>query len=341
MGLDVVRDPAPGAWRELVAGLGGNAFQTPEMQAVFARAHGHRPTTWGALRDGELQALLPVVEVGVGPRPAQRLAARAIAYGGAVAVPGPDGAEALAAVLEVHERRVGERVLFTELRHLADAAGVADVLACHGYRHEPHLDYLVDLDRPVPDVLQAMGRSTRKQIRRGLRLGRVRVDDARGAADVDACHDLLRSTYRRAGVPLADASLFRAAFDVLVPRGMARFVMARFDGTLVATSVELAFGARVDGWYSGVDRAAGRWTPNELLMWDVLRRGAQEGRRVYAFGGAGRPDEAYGVRDFKAKFGGRLVDNGRDVRVHARVRLRLARAGYDVYRRVLAASGAS
>jgi lipid II:glycine glycyltransferase (peptidoglycan interpeptide bridge formation enzyme) len=27
--------------------------------------------------------------------------------------------------------------------------------------------------------------------------------------------------------------------------------------------------------------------------------------------GAGKPDEAYGVRDFKAKFGGKLVEHGR------------------------------
>jgi lipid II:glycine glycyltransferase (peptidoglycan interpeptide bridge formation enzyme) len=27
--------------------------------------------------------------------------------------------------------------------------------------------------------------------------------------------------------------------------------------------------------------------------------------------GAGKPDESYGVRDFKAKFGGQLVEHGR------------------------------
>jgi lipid II:glycine glycyltransferase (peptidoglycan interpeptide bridge formation enzyme) len=27
--------------------------------------------------------------------------------------------------------------------------------------------------------------------------------------------------------------------------------------------------------------------------------------------GAGKPDEGYGVRDFKAKFGGELVEHGR------------------------------
>jgi serine/alanine adding enzyme len=56
---------------------------------------------------------------------------------------------------------------------------------------------------------------------------------------------------------------------------------------------------------------------------------------VMDFGGAGRPNEPYGVRDFKAKYGGRLVDFGRDVHVSAPVRLALSRAGYRLVRGLL------
>ena len=62
------------------------------------------------------------------------------------------------------------------------------------------------------------------------------------------------------------------------------------------------------------------------------------GRRnchVYDFGGAGKPDEEYGVRDFKAKFGGNLVNFGRNVFVHNPMLLKLSRHGYEVYRRFL------
>ena len=32
--------------------------------------------------------------------------------------------------------------------------------------------------------------------------------------------------------------------------------------------------------------------------------------------GAGKPDEDYGVRDFKAKFGGELLEHGRYLKIH-------------------------
>ena len=54
---------------------------------------------------------------------------------------------------------------------------------------------------------------------------------------------------------------------------------------------------------------------------------------MYDFGGAGKPDEEYGVRDFKAKFGGELVCYGRNTCVHAPVLLQFSRFGYDILRR--------
>ena len=54
----------------------------------------------------------------------------------------------------------------------------------------------------------------------------------------------------------------------------------------------------------------------------------------FDFGGAGRPDERYGVREFKAKFGGQQVNYGRFVCVHHPFTLRLTRIGYEIVRRL-------
>jgi lipid II:glycine glycyltransferase (peptidoglycan interpeptide bridge formation enzyme) len=59
------------------------------------------------------------------------------------------------------------------------------------------------------------------------------------------------------------------------------------------------------------------------------------GYRIYDFGGAGRPGEPYGVRDFKAKFGGELVDFGRHSYVHSPGRLKLTNLAYRFYRKIL------
>ena len=46
--------------------------------------------------------------------------------------------------------------------------------------------------------------------------------------------------------------------------------------------------------------------------------------------GVGKPDQEYGVRDFKARFGGELVNYGRLTRINNPFLYSLAEFGYNV-----------
>jgi lipid II:glycine glycyltransferase (peptidoglycan interpeptide bridge formation enzyme) len=225
--------------------------------------------------------------------------------------------------------------LFTELRNLSDHRALRPIVERHGFVHENHLNYLIPLDRPEDELFRSIGSRTRKNIRHGLNQGRVTVEELTDRKQVASCYDVLRQTYKAARVPLADISLFESAFDLLYARGMARFSLACLDRTPAAVSVDLLYKDIIYGWYGGVNRDCGRQPVHELLMWHVLRWGSQNGFRVYDFGGAGKPDEEYGVRDFKSKFGGELVDYGRDICVHSRRFLWLSEKGYRLFRRWL------
>ena len=96
--------------------------------------------------------------------------------------------------------------------------------------------------------------------------------------------------------------------------------------------MDLLYKDVIYGWYGGVDREYSAYVPNEILMWNILQWGAENGYAVYDFGGAGKPDEEYGVRDFKAKFGGDLVCYGRNICVHNPLMLQLSTAGYSILR---------
>ncbi|MHA2406139.1 MAG: lipid II:glycine glycyltransferase FemX, partial [Candidatus Hermodarchaeia archaeon] len=77
------------------------------------------------------------------------------------------------------------------------------------------------------------------------------------------------------------------------------------------------------------------YVPNELLIWHILKGGTENGLKTYDFGGAGKPDEEYGVRDFKSKFGGDLVRYGRNRYARSKARLVVSKFGYEFYRRYL------
>ena len=346
-GFRVTRRLDEQSWRDFVATQPGtNIFHTPEMAEVFSRARAHRVSTWGVTDAvGGLQALFVPVEVTLGkhlPRVARgvtrALTSRAVAYGGAACTDGETGGQALGELLTAY-RRQASHVLFTEVRHISDAPDVRAGLRTAGFAHERHLNYLIRLDRPEADLWRALSRSARQRIRSGERKGVVveavaATSDARGSAGARTAYDILDQVYRRARVPLADRSLFDAALSVLGPGGMCRLVIARLgDRALGARFVLLHKGRMID-WYAGSDRSFATFSPNEVLVWHVLCWGREQGFDLFDFGGAGRPDEHYGPREFKAKFGGELVDFGREVLVHTPMRLRLSRAGYGVSRRL-------
>jgi serine/alanine adding enzyme len=336
MGISIVRTLQEEEWRRFVdVHPTGNIFHTPEMFEVFRRTKGHQPQLWAAISNRCVLALLLPVQINLLNRLLHPFTTRAVVYGSLLYAPGDEGEKALAKLLHTYTHKVKRRPLFTELRNLSNLEAVQPILHEHGFVYEDHLNYLIDLNRPAEAVFQGIGRRTRKHIRRALRQGQVIIEEGRTPEQVAVCYDLLRRTYRLARVPLADRSLFDAAFDLLYPKGMVQFTLARVGETPIAASIELLHKNVIYGWYGGVDRDYGAYYANELLTWHILRWGVERGYHVYDFGGAGKPEEEYGVRDFKAKFGGDLVCFGRNTCVHRPVLLRLSELGYGAYRRWL------
>jgi lipid II:glycine glycyltransferase (peptidoglycan interpeptide bridge formation enzyme) len=72
----------------------------------------------------------------------------------------------------------------------------------------------------------------------------------------------------------------------------------------------------------------------DLLQWHEIAWSGEQGYSRYDFGGAGWPNVPYGVRDFKAKFGGDLVCYGRYRKVYSRWKMALAERAYAIRRSV-------
>jgi len=334
MSITVTNTLPEDEWRHFVEEHpAGNVFHTPEMFKVFSCTKGHRPELWAATKNRRILALLLPVKITLMNGLLRHFTTRSVVYGSVLCVPDAEGKEALAQLLQTYTHEVDGPLLFTELRNLlSNLEAMQPILLKHGFVYEDELNYLINLKRSPEAIFQSIGRRTRKNIRRGLKQGKVVIEELREREQIITCYDLLRQTYQAAKVPLADSSLFESAFDLLYPKGMMRFTLARVCETPVAASVELLYKDVIFGWYGGVDRAYSSYVPNELLTWHILKWGAENGYRFYDFGGAGKPDEDYGVRDFKAKFGGKLVCYGRNTCVHSRRKLWLSKKVYRLLR---------
>jgi len=313
----------------------GNIFHTPEMYDVFSRTRDYHPSFWAMVEDNDrVLALLLPVEIILNSR-LRRLSSRAVVYGGVLCDPSPEGKEGLSLLLKHYKQETNGRNIFTELRNISDTTQLQPLLRKNKFFFEEHLNYLINLDRTPQELLKSFHKRTRKHISRGLRKGLLKVEVASNRNQLEESYTLISKTYQQARIPVAHKSLFEAAFDRLCQKGMVQFLLAYVDNVPVATSVELLYKDVIYGWYSGMDRAYSSYTPNELIMWHILSWGAENGYTIYDFGGAGKPDEDYGVRDFKAKFGGDLVSFGRNKYVTSPLFLKISEFGYGIARRLL------
>jgi hypothetical protein len=333
--MRVVQSLDKGNWRRFVDDHPeGSIFHTPEMFEVFSRVKGFRPTLWAVVDDryNPLALFLPTKITLIGGL-FMFLTTRATVFASALTVPGPVGEKALNLLLEVYNQEVGKEVLYTKLRNVSNMAKVQSVLQEHGFEYKDHVNYLIDLTRPADVIFANINKSGRSAVRRSQRRGVV-PKELRHRSQIPAYYDLLLQTHLRANFPLADVSLFYAVYDILVPKGMAKMMFACVDDQYAAASLEMPFKDVIYSWYSGYDSAFSKTCPNDFLVWYILEWGAQNGYSCFDFGGAGAPGEPYSPRDFKAKFGGQLVNYGINIRVHAPVRLMLSRMLYQIYKRV-------
>jgi lipid II:glycine glycyltransferase (peptidoglycan interpeptide bridge formation enzyme) len=74
-----------------------------------------------------------------------------------------------------------------------------------------------------------------------------------------------------------------------------------------------------------------RMHPNDLVIWEILKWGKENGYRIFDFGGAGRPDREYGVREYKKKFGGATLNLGRYQKVHNRFLMNISVVGFKIW----------
>lgn len=343
MTIEIVRELPEDAWRYYVAQHpAGNIFHTPEMFEVFRRAKNHRPELWAVLGDGEVRALITPVRITLMPGFLKApFTTRSVVYGSLLCAPGAPGEEAVTPLLKSYVRETRPRPLFTELRNISDVSDFQPALARCGFKYQAHLNYLIDLARPPEDVFNGIGPRTRKNIRHALNRKQVEVEEVTTKVGLATCYSLLRKTYGRASVPLADFSLFEAAFDLLAPKGMVRYSLAKVGSAPAAVSVDLIYKDVIYGWYGGIDRDYRNCAANELLTWDVLKWGAENGYRLYDFGGAGEPNIKYGVRDFKAKFGGRMVSYGRHSYIHSPLRFGICKLAYGFLQPLLYGTGSA
>jgi serine/alanine adding enzyme len=207
------------------------------------------------------------------------------------------------------------------------------VLERAGYEFQEYLNIVNDVTQPVEIMWSKLQKRLQFAIRKCEKRGYVPREVPPETA-IDQLYPLLQLSYRHSGVPLADSSLFDAGVRELAADGRAKFFGVYNGDRALAMDAILAFKDRIYLWYGGVTRDCDG-APCSLLRWFEMKCAHEHGYAISDSGGAGWPHIPYGVRDFKRKFGGEVVQYGRYRKVFSPFKLALAERVYKLRRAIV------
>ena len=311
----------------------GNVFQTPGMYKVFLNTERYEPIFTALLDENEnIMALLLGVKITEPGRLAGMFSSRIIVYGGPLVVKREDSSILIEAVLAAHNTVAKKRAIFTELRNLSVRPELQAVCESINYEYEDHLNIFIDLSVGIEKLREGLHKSRRRGLRKAEKSGleSVKLEPE----DVDDLFAVVQHTYERIRVPMPPKSLFESIIQILQPQDQARVIGIKFEDTLVGVGVYLTYNGVIYLWYNTDNRDYAKYGVSEYVLWAAIAWAEKNGYKVFDFGGAGRRGQKYGVRDFKLTIGGDLVELGRLVFVHKRLKAMVTKIGYRVWRTV-------
>ena len=256
-------------WDEFVrAHPDGTFFHLSGWGSVVQRAFGHTSHDLLVEQDGRIVAVLPLM------RMRSRLFGDSLVsvpfgvYGGIVAE-NDEARRALRDAAESLARRLGVGVL--ELRN---RARLNEDWPCKTL----YVTFRRELDADPEVNLQRVPRKQRAMIRKGIKAGLTSEIDA----DIERFYPLYAESLRNLGTPVFSRRLFRSLREVFGEHCEVLTVL--HEGRAVASVMSFYFRDEVLPFYGGGSSAARDLAANDFMYWELMRRAAERGVRIFDYG---------------------------------------------------------
>lgn len=210
--------------------------------------------------------------------------------------------------------------IYVETRNLNDYSRWKEAFEKAGFDYMPHLNFHID---PMVDNLSENRHRQVRQSNAEIEIIENKNIQNTAYADINIekeenknentireWYEILRELYRtKVKTPLWPEEFFLEAYR----QGVGTFMMVKHNNRVIGGSM-LVMGKEgtTYEWYAcGQNRVYKDQHPSVMATWAGIQWAKEQGYTRYDMMGAGKPDEEYGVRDFKAEFGGEKVEHGR------------------------------
>jgi len=308
-------------------------FQSPEMYFFYRKVKNYKPDIFIVEDDmGNILGLLLALLIREGRGIKGYFSSRVIVYGGPLISEAGNRTEILEKLLDILVKTFRHRSVFIQFRNFFEWNNMEKALfKKFGFDFEDRLN-LILATTCEEDIWSGMSESRRRQIRKGIKSG-VRIETPANEDDVRELYHLLVQLYKRkVKKPLPGWSFFRAFYNLSKNNGPGIIKVVKVGRKVVGGIVSpVTPGKNIYEWYvAGLDSEFKKSFPSVLATWASVRYALDHQLEYFDFLGIGVPDKAYGVREFKKKFGGRVVNYGRFSRKNNKNIYHIAGFGYRI-----------
>ena len=312
----------------------GNIFQTPEMYEVYQNTKNYEPVFLAVVnnRDEILGTLLAVIQkeyFGI----LGNFTARSIIQGSPLIK--NDDPDILDFILKEYNEIIKKKAIYSQFRNFRDWGASKEIFIKNGFEYEDHLDIIFDLNKSEDELLNEMSRNRKKGIRQSYKKGiSINKINLTNEEMFTKSYNTILDVYNRVKIPMPDVSFFKNAIYELHDKNIILALGAFVGDELIGVRIALCYKNMVYDWYAGAKDEYLNYRPNDILPWEIIKWGVNNGYEIFDFGGAGKPGVPYGVRDYKLKFGGELVNFGRFEKVHNKFLMNVGKVGFKIYQMI-------
>lgn len=272
---------------------------------VIRRAFGHRTHYWLAERDGAITGILPLTEI------RSRLFGHALVSNAFAVYGGPLAADAAshAALVARAEQLLAE----TKANHL-EFRSITPTCPGWAVKEGLYVTFRREIGPDHEKNLTAIPRKQRAVVRKGI----ANALDVRVGQDWRTLHRVYSESVRNLGTPVFPAKYFRLLCEEFGPD--AEILVVEEKGEPMAAVLSFYFRDEVLPYYGGGTPAARNRAGNDVMYWEVMRRAADRGCRIFDFGRSKVDTGAYAFKknwgftptplsyEFKLPGGGEIPD---------------------------------
>lgn len=302
-------------WKELSEDSSvASYFQTKECYDFYCSLSFMEPFAFGVSENNILKGVVCGYITANGGAVKRFFSRRAIIQGGPL-LSDDISDEALEQLLKYVVKQLSKKAIYVEFRNNSDYSKYRNIFIKNGFEYSAHLNYIIDTQSD--DFSKNISESKRRQIKKASVAG-VQVVETNNIKDIKEFYAILEKLYtEKVRKPLFPMEFFEKL--VSLPNG--HLFVAKYNEQVISGMACVSLGAKtVYEWFVCGDKYQFNHVyPSVAVTFSAIEYAAKNGYDKFDFMGAGRPDENYGVREFKSKFGGKLVEYGRYLRVNNKI----------------------